>query len=355
MIHNNIEFFNVASLERKEGINGLILQRFPENVRHALGSPIYKKGRFKAQVSSGCEIRFVTDSSAVRIVLTALETDGDICVYIGDHFHSIHHLTACIAKPIFVDLPDQFLNLREETEGKGRFSSKLWRFVIGRGVGAMDIFSVALQYVDTFGHETRPPIKDEAPAVHWLAYGSSITHGSGATVNHNSYIQQAARRMGVDVLNKGIGGSCHCEPEVADYIASEEWDFITLEIGVNMRGKFTPEEFEERARYLIKRALESHPGKPVFLITIYPNSADYIKNNGKESGESNRKFKEILRKLHKEWNNSHLYLIEGDTVLTDFGALTFDLTHPSDYGHILMGQNLAEKIRPVLVRYGLVH
>lgn len=355
MIQNNIEFFNVASLEKKEAIQGLILQRFPQDVRHKMGRSNYEKGRFKGQTSSGCEVRFVTDSSAVRVVLTAIECAGDICVYIGDYFHSIHRLTAGVQTPILIDLSERFLSLREESEGTSRFSPMLWRFVVSRGMGAMDIFSVALQDIDAFGHEIRPPYEKEVPNVKWLAYGSSITHGSGAIINHNSYIQQAARRLGVDVLNKGIGGACYCEPEMAEYFASEEWDFATLEVGVNMRGQFTPQEFEDRVRYICSKILESHPKKPIFLITIFPNHSDLAKEKETKSGECNRIFKEALRKLYKELDNPHLYLIEGDNVLTDFRALTCDLIHPSDYGHILMGDNLAEQLRPVLAQYGIIN
>ncbi len=346
MICDNIEFFNVAELENYRGTEALTLQRFPRVLRENLGYKESESGRFKSQVSTGCEIRFVTSSSTVRITLSSVETSGDILVYNGDFFHSIHRLEAGHIKTLHLNRNKGFNDLRGEAFTESRFSSNLWRVVIGRGINAMDIYSVAFYDIDTFGHEVRVPVKGEIPKIKWLAYGSSITHGSGATVNHNTYIQQAARRLGVDVLNKGIGGSCFCEPEMAEYLSEmKEWDFATLEIGVNMRGLFAREEFEDRARNLISSMLNKNPDKPIVLINILPNSADYLANHHLKVAVNNREFKETLRKLHVDFSNPCLHLIEGDEILTRFDGLSCDLIHPSDFGHILMGENLAEILK----------
>jgi lysophospholipase L1-like esterase len=349
MIHNNIEFFNVAEIETYHGTEGISLQRFPRNVREKLGFKGSEDGRFKAEVSTGCEIRFVTSSSTVRITLSSKETNGDILVYNGDFFHSLHRLEAGHIKTLHLNKNKMFNELSEEAFNETRFSKDVWRIVIGRGVFAMDIFSVIFYNIETFGHEIRAPKEAEVPALKWLAYGSSITHGSGATVNHNTYIQQAARRLGVDVLNKGIGGSCYCEPEMADYLSNiKEWDFATLEIGVNMRGLFTEAEFEERSKYLINNILNKNPNKHIILITIFPNSSDYLKNQSVKTTTNNDDFRKILRKLYQEYSNPYLHLIEGTEILTNFDTLTCDLIHPSDYGHITMGYNLARFLKNII-------
>ena len=210
-------------------------------------------------------------------------------------------------------------------------------------------FSAVYHGIDTFGHGERPPMLREVPKLKWLAYGSSITHGSVAISHNNSYIEQAARRMGVDVLCNGLSGACLCEKIIADYFASrDDWDFITLEIGVNMRGPFTSEEFEVHARYLIKTIVESKPQKPVIVITIFPNRAVYFKNKEDVSHIRNREFNEILTKICNDIKMDNLYLIRGEDILTDFSGLSSDLIHPSDYGHTLMGENLAAKIRNII-------
>ncbi|MNO05417.1 hypothetical protein D3C81_2267920 [compost metagenome] len=63
-----------------------------------------------------------------------------------------------------------------------------------------------------------------------------------------------------------------------------------------------------------------------------------------------RKYNDILRACAEFKNHNRLYLLEGSDIMTDFTSLTSDLTHPSDYGHITMGERLAESMRSVVER-----
>ncbi len=148
--------------------------------------------------------------------------------------------------------------------------------------------------------------------------------------------------MGVDVLNKGIPGSCLCEPDMADYLGRLEWDFATLELGVNMVDLATPDEFRERACGLLDRVLALKPGRPVFVLDIYPNRADYLLDRADPTAERTQAFREILRSHVAASQNASLRHIEAGTVLDDPASLSADLVHPSDEGHIRMGWNLAE-------------
>lgn len=52
-------------------------------------------------------------------------------------------------------------------------------------------------------------------------YGSSITHWCWAIDARNSYAYRAGQMLGMDVLNKGLSGSCEIEKECVDYIAGQ--------------------------------------------------------------------------------------------------------------------------------------
>lgn len=351
MIYNQLAFHNVAELEEADGLPGRILQRFPKEVRNGLGHGSYERGRFIAQASTGCEIRFVTDAEMIRITLSATVEDGDVVVYNGDYFHSMHRLRTGVTETLQLDKPALFGMMKPEVLEQGRFSPHVWRIVISRNYYPGLAFQAAFHRLETFGHEVRPPRSEELPARTILAYGSSITHGSGATVHHNAYIQQTARRLGADVMNKGLGGACLCEKGIADYLIHHGgWDMATLELGVNMREMFTPDEFEERARYLVEGMLAHHPGKPVALISIFPNSADGMKDDSHSLAVANRTFNERLLSIYRDLSaeHPHLHFVEGRSILTDFSALAVDLIHPSDYGHTLMGQHLAEALGGIL-------
>jgi lysophospholipase L1-like esterase len=139
---------------------------------------------------------------------------------------------------------------------------------------------------------------------------------------------------------------------MAVYLAARnDWDWITLELGVNMRSTFTPEAFEQRSRFLIGEIASSHPGKPVFLITVYPN-AESPENGAQPSDMQARQsaYCEILRTIAAENRSGNLHLIEGADVLSDYSGMTKDLIHPGDYGHTEMGLNLARIIKGKISR-----
>ncbi|WP_248924721.1 GDSL-type esterase/lipase family protein [Paenibacillus hamazuiensis] len=350
MIHEHVCFHNVEELELRTGMPGWVLQRYPKRVRDRLGEGYDERGRYVASMSTGCEMRFVTSSGRIRITLSAPVEEGDIVVYNGDFFHSLHRLESGKIQTLQLERSDRFAEVPKEALQTGRFSPDVWRIFVSRRYVAGPGFQVAYHHLETFGHPVRPPAPDEVPSVRWLAYGSSITHGSGATVNPNSYIQQAARRLGFDVLNKGLGGSCFCEKETADFFAAHPgWDVATLELGVNMRGFFTTEQFAERAGYLVRSMAAAHPGKPIFLITLFPNSADHHMSKDHAAKKANREFADVLRGLHRELASPNVHLLEGHELLPDFGALAADLIHPSDYGHIVIGENLAKRMKDFLL------
>ena len=353
MLWENIMFHNVAELEPAPGGSGRALQRFPRKVREALGRGTQQRGRFMAQASTGCELRFVTSAEHIRITLSATVEAGDILVYHGDYFHSVHRLAPGVMHTLQLDKPGRLAAAGRETLPAGRFSPDVWRIVISRNYTAGLGFQVVFHDLDTMGHPVRPPSPDDLPGRTWLAYGSSITHGSGAVLHHSSYVQQTARRLGADVWNKGIGGACFCEPEMADYLMTcGDWEVATLELGVNMRGLFTADEFEARAAYLIEGMLRQHPNKPLILLTMFPNMDDIKQAEVSEMSAANKQFNERLRQIYRRLDHACLHLVDGHQLLPDLSGLTTDLIHPSDYGHTLIAERLAQTMETILNGHG---
>jgi len=341
MIYDKLAFHNVWELEENPLSSGLRMQRYPRDVRAAMGT----RGSFVSTQSSGCEIRFVTDAEAVRISLSALDADGDLMVFRGSFFHSHHRLKRGVMQTILLETPPYFAEDSDDKllleEASAPFSPHVWRIMTGR-------YTAVFHGLDVFGRTVRPPRQDELPGLRWLAYGSSITHG-GAAVNYsNCYVQQTARILGADVLNLGLSGACLCEKEAADFLADRrDWDLMTLELGVNMREAFTAEQFKQRVEYLVSSIVSKHSDKTIAVITIYPNRATYASEDNQTS-RNEKEFNEILRTLVSDMQHPYLHLIEGREIMRDLSSLAFDLLHPSDYGHFLMGQHLAAKLREIL-------
>lgn len=336
-----VSFHNVGELERLGDIPGVLLSRYPRCVREVLN----RRARHVALDSVGCEVRFVSDHPDVRVFVGAQKPEFseqlEFRVFCGDFEHSVYQVPPGQTMIIPLAAPEAFGTPEPQWLRQG-FAPNVWRVQFGRGPGLF-------LGVDGLGGTVRAPLPEELPGTRWVAYGSSITNS-----HLDGYPQVAARRLGVDVLNKGLSGACHCEPEVADWLATGcEWDFATLELGVNMRG-MASEEFAKRAGYLVRQVVSENVGKPVFLITLFPNCVSQGIAPVERVSASEVAFNEILRGLVTEIDSPDLHLIEGDHVMDQFAGLRIDLLHPSPYGHALMGVNLAELLRPTLVAAELV-
>lgn len=332
-IHDAIEFHNVAAFETRAGMPGRALVRVPAPVRHHLNDG----ARYTGAESTGVELRFVTDAPRFRIAFAAHEKSVSLEIYRGGFEVASHSIAPGATRMIELSNPEHMEAFDVSQADTGPFSPGLWRILISGGCASY----VGLEAP---GYSVRPPDPSEKPRLRWLAYGSSITHSWS-----RGYPHVAARILGLDVLNKGLSGSCRFESELAEhFIAHESWDIATLELGVNVRAWFSVETFRERATHFVHRLHEARPQTPIALITHFTNR-DHLphKQNGQtDAGRIQDAFDDILRELASQSEGLHLF--EGKEILTDLQGLTGDLLHPSQYGHIQMGHNLAEKLRPLL-------
>jgi hypothetical protein len=326
MLYENVELHHVTEIKKRPD-GGVQLFRIPEKVLHQLNDG----GRRTGLEAIGCEVRFVIPpGKGVRVEVAGLVNDGEVLVYCGPFQHSRHPLTAGQRKIIALDAPARLAGVRPEVLKSYAFSPEVWRIIFNRHVGVF-------YGIESFGHPVRPPTRDELPKKTWLAYGSSITHSNA----YDGYPFQAARRMGVDLLNYGLSGSCHCEPAMADHIATRGgWDFCTMELGINMRGSFTPEEFRKRAEYLIRAVTEKNPDKPVAVITHFPTDQTFA-SKLESFGETELKFEDSLRDIVSHLKCKTCRVIDGGDVLDRYDGHSVDLVHPGQLGHAVMGENLA--------------
>lgn len=330
MIFNQVELHNVA--ETQPWGSGHILYRYPVNVRAKLNP----RGRFISEECAGSEIRFVTPAPMFHVVLGSLRGTLEVTIMCGDLIYSTSRIAPGDTLPLMLEVPEKFDKVPEKALYAGRFDSQVWRVVMGRGLPVLH----ALQFHE---YPVRPPLATEKPARRWLAYGSSITNGGQAELTATTYVQQAARRLKVDAINLGLSGACHIEPEAVDYIASrDDWDFATCELGINVLGRITVEEFEKRCTYLVHTLRQRKPNHPLVLITGFSMFHD-ISSEPADTRQKWHTFREILRKLAKV-NDPNLHVIEGTELLSDVTGLRPDLVHPSDWGMIEMGTNLATQL-----------
>jgi len=334
--HDECQFHHVLEL-LPHGNGGLQVQRFPQRVYNHLDSPT---GRRMAQKGAGCEVRLVTASPIVAPTFGAPDDEVTVVVYRGQVEIAQHLIPPGVIRTIRCETPDAFAIIDHDCLS-GPFDSAVWRF---------QIWGTATWHgVTTYGHERRPPRPEELPKRRYLAYGSSITQGSWST-----YAMQTARRLGADIWNYGMGGSCLCESVMADFLGGSELtvDVISLELGVNMRSAFSPEEFAERAGRLLDRVASGHPNTPIGVITAFPNSEHFRKNGPSTARRNQDAYDEYLRQwvAGHPMRNGLIELIEGREILTDFTGQRGDLLHPGLWASIEMGERLATRLESLIRR-----
>ncbi len=322
--------FNVGEMTPVDGIQGFRLSRYPSRLETEFLTP---GGKVNARKAVGCEIRLVPNTDRVRFRLSSPET-VTVQFYQGDFWvQSVQLRPGQVQEPEVCVKPELF-DLPEAAKSDLLFHPAVIRMrVESAGI-------VYLHGLDTYGFGSRPPMAEELPAIRWLAWGSSITQ-----CDTYGYVHQAAHRLRVEVLNKGMSGSCGVEPATAQYHCEcEDWEFATLEWGVNIRGSVEPEEFKQRVDGCLEHFIAT--GKPVFLITPFSNDA-HLGLGDPETVRRQSAFGEILREA-VEASPEQIRLIEGEGILARWNWLAGDLVHPTHEGHNMMGEKLALQLRPHL-------
>lgn len=320
MIYNNIEFFNTDELIPYDG--GHMLVRYPENARKV------KKGDSTRimHTATCCEIRFVTDAECFNITLGG----GTVYIMKGDLTYMKVELNG--KKTLTIKNPDKQHLFNEACKD---FSPDVWRFISDEEKQLVFYDMMPLN-----GSFVRPPEKDEVPQKKMAIYGSSITHWCWAIDVRNSYAYRAGHVLGMDVLNKGLSGSCEMEKECVDYVASLDVDVIFLELGVNVLDKITEEEFVKRVDYTFSVMPEN---KEIYVTGLYDCYFSLDKNN-----PYNEKF-DIFNKIVEETAKKYDYInyISPKKIMDHPSYLCYDMIHPSDFGNIQMSYNLVKEIENI--------
>ncbi|NOZ63858.1 MAG: hypothetical protein GXO71_02795 [Caldiserica bacterium] len=349
MIYKNAELYNVTELLSPEdsgapwtGVHGSsfdsmqqgkIICRIPDNLRVTLNEDAKKM----ALTPGGCEIRFNVEKGSAKVVLRTVEKVPAILEVFQGNFQISWHCVYTEPTEIIVSHPDNMESLCCLTKKFDLpFDPYLTRVILP--------YKFPIELLDIQG-DISPPRKNQSPGKKYLAYGSSITHGSLAMRPTGSYVMRIAQMLGVDLINLGFGGGAYCEKQMADYIAERcDWDFATLEIGINMLAAgFEVKEFRKTVEYFIRKIAESHPDKWVFCIDLFLCRWDFDSSSTKQD-----KFREIVRNIVENLNMPKLIHIDGKEILGKVSQLTSDLVHPSPSGMEEIALNLSKVIRKYL-------
>ena len=332
MIFQNIELHNVAQVKRNPEGEGYLMLRSPE----AVGAALSEQGQRQNTAGTGVELRFVVNSPEGAFITMRLRTEEQAVRCIPVYYGSIGACWQEAVKPVtwektrfHVAPPSDPDKLERISRMSGYpFDPRVVRLILP--VGQYEIFGVE--------GDVTPPAPDMLPKRRYLAYGSSITHGSLSLLPMQRYAMRAAEALSADLINLGYAGSARMEKDMADHIAArDDWDFATLEMGINALD-MSCELFAERVSYFIEKIAASHPDKKVFCIDLVYYWGDV------DGSEKANAFREIVRREAARHANA-VYADGRDILSIGAAGLSGDFTHPNLRGHEVMGDNLARLIR----------
>ena len=362
VVWQNVLVHNAADLADVGGVPAP--QRVPESVRRHLG----EMGRGRAREAAGVELRFVADGP-VELDLSVPRGDvsgavsTDAVLFHGPFQHwngraggdarrtlGTTPTTVRIEPPTLPLALDAALNdsRADAASWLGGWSPRVARLMLPPLAGPVLLHAVR----PDAGVTVRPPTGDEQPRMRVVFYGTSITHGAGATAAHLTYPAVCAAMLGADAINLGLGGACLCEPAIVDHVASRgDWHAAVLPLSVNMIG-LGDDEFAARVRYAVTTIAGRNPGRPVLAVTLWPHFADAgLGLDGRPDADRHAKaarFRQHLRDAVADADSDDLRLLEGPDLLTRPSSLSTDLLHPGDHALMEMGRRLADALRPLL-------
>lgn len=348
VLKEGVEIYNAAELIEENGA-GRLFSRIPNRVRLNLN----EGAQIRALALAGSEIRFnLTDGARATFILKTEGVEWGIAEIFQGPFQMGWQLINSSPIEITVSRPENLADLERANEKAGHlFDVRLTRIVLPH------LVPVRLIDIKVQNGSIVPPDAGQTPSRKYLVYGSSITQGFSSLMPTATYAKRTAELLGVDLINLGLGGSAHCESEMADYIAGrKDWDFASLEMGINMVYSFEVKEFEKRVGYLINKISESHPEKWLFCIDLFTFVADLGgklggKCKGIENFRKHKEFREIVSETVKRINNPKVVHIDGRKILPGFSGLWVDLVHPSSSGMEQMAQNLSRFITRTLPQF----
>lgn len=322
-----VGFHNVAEI-LPAGSGGYYLCRVPQSVRAGLN----ELAQSRALEATCCEVRFNLLGEQAEIVLQMDDKPALVEVYCGAFFLDWHVVgTEPTVIPIARSTRAHLLPAAQGAKPSA-FDPSLMRVVLPR--------RPVVRLLDITGDVVAPRC-DQVPAQRYLAYGSSITQGRHSLGPSDSFPARVARVLDADVINLGFGGSAHCELVLAEYIAGRaDWDFATLEIGINMVEWMPASDFAARVAAFLAAISRSQRDRWVFVIDMFRYFDDLT------PGETRQQtFRQIVADAVFDLDHPRLVHVSGLDLLPGWHGLGGDVLHPSPDGMARIAQQLSAAIR----------
>ena len=213
--------------------------------------------------------------------------------------------------------------------------------------------------------EWQPPSSGFQPL--WLHYGSSISHCEDADGPLGVWQVAAARELGLDVYNLGLGGCANLEQFAARTIRDMPAELISLKLGINVvnNASYTARTFGPAVHGYIDTIRDAHKTTPILVISPVCCPAHENNPGPSETGPDGmvkgqefsrhswigeltlRGIREILSELVavRAETDPNIHYMDGLQLFNETEALTMpDGIHPDAAGYRKIAANFVERV-----------
>ncbi len=366
LLKSPVEFKGALGFDETE--QGVMPSRLPSDVWYQIPAPM----DLMVRMPSGVRLAFRTDSPEIVLNVHTLRR-----TYVGRPEPEVRFElivdggeSRIESDPngnrLAVDMKTREFEIEEGAASDIRFDE------LGDGMKDVELWLPANAHVEIRRFELADGAKLEAPSrssrLRWMHYGSSISHGAGASRPTATWPAVAAALGNVELWNLGFGGHCHLDQFVARAIRDARPDFITIKIGINVVNLDSMRErvFTPALHGFLDTLRETLPETPILLISPiwfpggetdpgphFPGpNGKWIAYQGHEEVQFGclnlvriRRIVEKAVRVRQERGDKHLGYLNGLELFdeADEGDLP-DGLHPDTRGLRKMGERFAEKV-----------
>lgn len=330
---DQLQSITLGAVHMEEKEDGIHFHRFTK-----AQEGFYKGGSHEVTsfATSGIKLRFRTDSKGLRFKINT--TPCSTRCYLSADVFVNGKMIGSIQNYIERELPRRYTDFKLPT---GEYDGE---FQLGDGEKEVYIhlpwnMVTVLQEFSLDDGASIIPVKPERKL---LCFGDSITQGYDALHPSRRYTAQVADYLGMEEINKGIGGEKY-QPELAAMKDDFSPDLITVAYGTNDWRHRTKEEFEEKCRNFYLNLAENYPNTPILAITPLWRTIQERQNF--DCGPF-RGIHEAICKHTADLPN--VTVIDGFDIVPHYSDYFADLTlHPNGAGY----DRYFEGLRPYLEKY----
>lgn len=179
-------------------------------------------------------------------------------------------------------------------------------------------------------------------------FGSSFTHGAGASRSGMTYPAIFSRDTGIQLLSLGVSGRSKLQPVFAQALADADVEAYIFDSFSNP----SLAQIRERLFPFIETIQAKHPDIPlIFQQTIYREHRNFDTKRRKFEIDRLALCDSLMNIACKKYKN--VYYVKSTNATSPEHDTTVDGTHPSDYGYVLWAHSIEKPILKILRKYGI--